>query len=68
MKKEDISNYQRFEHIEPNPEKWPIAIFANLRKKFLGELVKDVLDYLIRFQKKIWIRLSQERYIWKNSG
>ena len=52
MKKEDISNYQRFEHIEPNPEKWPIAIFANLRKKFLGELVKDVLDYFNSISKE----------------
>jgi glycerol-3-phosphate O-acyltransferase len=45
MKNNDITDYQKYEHIEQDPEKWPIAVFANLRKKFLGELVKDVVAY-----------------------
>jgi glycerol-3-phosphate O-acyltransferase len=45
MKREELSNYQRYEHIEPDLEKWPIAVFTNKRKKFLSELNKDVLEY-----------------------
>jgi glycerol-3-phosphate O-acyltransferase len=50
--KAEISNYQTFEHIESNPEKWPIAVFANSRKLFLGKLVKDVLDYFNSISKE----------------
>lgn len=45
MKNQDLSNYQKYEHIEPDPEKWPIAVFANTRKKFLNDLIKDVFEY-----------------------
>lgn len=40
-----ISDFQVYEHIEPNPDLWPIAQFTAKRKSFLNELVSDVVGY-----------------------